>query len=356
MREIALANCTLAICALTGLAACGPREAPTSTSSLFAFRVDNPALIELDAGLQVKHEIPIALPSGCGLGGAFPAPRGPWLVIELSCNFGQAVLLLNADTAEMSQPVASSDSHFLAWSPTGDAIFLKLASMNAPRIVLQRLDGKQEVLPISELTYDIAPAPKGDAFVFSFSQGMGLGSEMWSAGKSGAHPRRIASDASHYLSLARWSADGSQIAFIKIPDSSTPFTVGELWVMQADGSQRRRLALADAGHGFAPAWSPDGTRIAFVARENPEDPAGDTSSAALRSNIHVVSVASGEEVTLTRFDSARVEGPAWQPNGEAIAFGAIADDRMTVFLMDLISGQMNRIPIDSICCAGWLNR
>ena len=29
--------------------------------------------------------------------------------------------------------------------------------------------------------------------------------------------------------FARWSPDGSKVAFIKIPILPTPFTVGELW-------------------------------------------------------------------------------------------------------------------------------
>ena len=348
--------CSICLCAVAAVAACMPIEPQASGSVLYVYRLDEPAFIELDADLQPSREIPFAAPAGCGFGGVFPAPRGPLLAIELNCAFGPAVMWLNTDTSEVEQPITSSDSHFLAWAPTGDAVYLRIDSINRPRIVRLLVNGSQAALPISDFTYDVAPVPTGGDFLFTFSQGMGLGSEMWYARRDGADVEQIAADEANYLSLARWSPDGGKIAFIKIPDSATPFTVGELWVMEADGTEPRMLAQADAGHGFAPAWSPDSRRIAFVARENPNEPQANESAAALISNLYLVNLDGGEAVRFTDFGSRRVESPAWQPGGETIAFTAVVDDRMTVFLKNVLRGDMQQLPIDSICCAGWLRR
>jgi Tol biopolymer transport system component len=218
------------------------------------------------------------------------------------------------------------------------------------------LDGEQESLKISEYTYDLSPAPRGDDFVYSFSAGMGMGSAMRLTSRLGDPGEQIALDDLNYLALARWSPDGQRIAFIKIPDSATPFTVGELWVMDADGGHARRLAEADAGHGTPPAWSPDGQYIAFVVRENAEDARADVSATALISNLYLVNVGTGESTHITDFEGARVLELSWMPGSDAIAFTAVLDDRMTVFLQNTTSGEMKQVMLDGICCASWLQR
>ncbi len=339
------------------LAACAPAASPASKSTLYVFRLDPPALVELDSNDQPVHEIPLAIPEGCGLDDAFAPARGPKLALELSCPFGQAVLVADTATGGLQQPVTDSDSHFLAWSADGQSLYLKVNSINRPQIVRIGSDGARTPLPISELTYDLAPAvnASGD-FVFSLSGGMGLGSEMWFAQDGGRKTDELAADPVSYLSLTRWSPGGKQLAFIQIPDSPTPYTVGRLWVMQADGSGTHSLADADAGHGFAPSWSSDGRQIAFVYRENPTDTNADQAAQALISNVHAVSLADGRERPLTTFDGARVEAPLWQPDGGMLAFTVVLDDKMQVYVLDATSRVLQRLPIESICCAAWVRK
>jgi hypothetical protein len=224
-----------AVVAMVGLWACAPADVVPGTPTLHVFSHKESKFIELDEDLSPTGEIPFALPEGCAMGGVYAAPRGPMLAIELSCGFGPAVVMLDTATAQIDQPITDSDSHFLAWAPAGDAMYLKVNNVNLPQTVRWRLGGAQEKLGISEFTYDLAPAPKGDAFLYSYSAGMGTGSEMRLVHGRGDPGERIAADPLNYLALARWSPDGQRIAFIKIPDSATPFTIGELWVMDADG-------------------------------------------------------------------------------------------------------------------------
>ena len=344
------------LCALGMLAACSQVRPQPGESRLYVFSLEESVFHELGADLTEVGTIPFSVPQGCAMGTVNPAPRGPRLAIELSCAFGPAVVWLDVQTSTAEQAITTSDSHFLAWAPTGEAAYLKIDSVNRPRVVRVDLDGHQEALDISEYTYDLAPSPDGTGFVFSFSRGMGLGSEMWFARGEGGGLERLAADEENYVAFARWSPDGARIAFIKIPDSPTPFTVGELWVMRADGTEARLMASADAGHGFAPAWSPDGTRIAFIARENVEDPSADVSSSALISNLHMVDLRDGSVVRLTDYPNQRVTSPAWQPNGEAIAFSVGLDDRMAVLVHEVGSRETQQVPLKWICCPSWLNR
>jgi len=296
------------------------------------------------------------VPEGCAMGGTVAAPRGPLMAIELACAFGPAVLVLNTQTGEVQQPITDSDSHFLAWAADGQAAFLRVDSINDPQVLLFSVRSGSMAVSIPELSYDVAPSPSGDWLVFSFSRGMGLGSELWRARSDGRSGTAVLTDERAYVGLAKWSPDGSKIAFMKIPDSATPFMVGELWVMNADGSGARELAKADAGHGYAPDWGPDGTQIAFVVRENSADSQADQSAAALISNIHIVDLSSGEVEAFTELESTRVGAPVWKPDGEDIAFTAFVDDRMTVFVKNTITGEMRMLDLEEACCASWILR
>ena len=336
--------------------ACSPSLKPPAKSAFFVFRFQPPALVELSPTAQPLREIPLSVPTGCALEDLFPPNRGANLAVELSCPFGQAVVWLNTDTGEIKQPVTDSDSHFLAWSADGDALYLKVDSINHPQILRVTLVGAREYLPIDESTYDIAPMSDAADFIFSFSRGMGLGSEMHLAQPDGRVVKNLAADPNFYLSFARWSADEKNIAYIRIPDSQTPFTVGELWVMSSSGSNARKLAEADAGHGFSPAWSPDGTRLAYVRRENPNDPAADRSAGSLTSNIYIVNVQTGNVMPLTRYKDASVGSPHWSPDGNQIAFTAVMNDKMSVILANPVSGETQQVLSASSCCAAWIQK
>jgi dipeptidyl aminopeptidase/acylaminoacyl peptidase len=333
-----------------------PTPLPPLQSVFYIYRFDPPAFVEFSRDFQVTREIPFSIPPHCGLFNVFPPPVGKSIAIELSCPNGQTVLYLDTNTASVIQPVSGSDSHFLAWAPDGSAAYLKVDSLGSPRIVRVAPDGKQTVIPITEFTYDLAPSAQEDEFTFIFSRGLGQGSELWLAKRGGKVVEQVYADPLHYLSFARYSPDGSKLAFIKIPDTQTPFTVGELWVMNADGSNGRKLADADAGHGYASNWSPDGRQIAFVMRENPDDERADQSSETLISNIYVIEVQTGTLTQVTYLEAGRTETPFWSPPGNTLTFNVVVNDRMEVHIADLSTGEIQAIMAESTCCPAWLRK
>jgi len=335
-------------------------SSPTSRSSLsnvfYVYRFDPPAFIEFTKDFQPINEIPFSVPLNCGLLNTFPSPIGEYILIELNCPNGQTILFLNTETASITQPVTDSDSHFLAWTSDGKAAYLKVDSLGNAHIARVDMDGKNDVVPLAQFTYDISISPEHDDFTFAFSHGLGQGSELWLAKRNGKVTQQLYADQLNYLSFARYSPTGTQIAFIKIPDTQMPFTIGELWVMNRDGSNARKVADADAGHGYAANWSPDGKRIAFVVRENPQDQGADQSSDSLISNVYVVDVKSGALTQITYLQEGRVETPFWSPDGNTLAFNMVINDRMEVRIADLITGEIRPLLTESTCCPAWIRK
>jgi len=292
----------------------------------------------------------------CGLLNTFPAPTGAQILIELNCPNGQTVLFLDTNTASTIQPITDTDSHFLAWTPDGKAVYLKVDSLGNPRIVWVDIKRKNEFIPVTEFTYDLAADPSDEDFTFTFSRGLGQGSELWLAKRAGKVVQQLYADPLNYISFTRYSADGSQIAFIKILDTQTPFTVGELWTMNNNGSNAHKLADVDAGHGYAANWSPDGKRIAVVVRENPEDQRADQASDALISNVYVVDVKGGALTQITHLENGRVETPFWSPDGNTLAFNVVINDRMEVRIADLTTGKIRPLDTESTCCPAWIRK
>jgi len=342
---------------LTFLLSCNSQAPQTSLqTTVFVYRFSPPVLIEFSKDFQPIKEIPFSIPLNCGLLNTFPAPVGPYLTIELNCPHGQSVLFLDTETGTTTQPVPDSDSHFLAWTPDGKAAYLKVDSLGNAHIARMDATGKNDFIPVTEFTYDLAVHPENKEFTFSFSRGLGQGSELWLAKRDGNVVEQLYADPFNYISFALYSPDGSQIAFIKIPDTQTPFTVGELWIMNVNGSNAHKLADADAGHGYAANWSPDGKWIAFVVRENPKDERADQSSETLISNIYIVEVESGAQKQITHLENGRVETPFWSPDGNTLAFNVVMNDRMEVQIADLTTGEIRSLIEASTCCPAWMRK
>jgi Tol biopolymer transport system component len=219
-------------------------------------------------------------------------------------------------------------------------------------------NGPSGQLPLGPLTYDMDFAPDNRSLIYLFTRGLGVGSQLWAAASTVDKTWLLRAPENLIITFARWSPDGKHIAFINMPDSATPFPMGELWLMDANGRNARLLAPADAGHGYAAAWSPDSTRIAYVGRENPNDPAADQSAGALVSNIYIVDIATGNLKPVTHFEGTLVEAPVWSADGHFLAFSVVSlNDTIIVWIADLASGQVK--PLESqgpACCPAWIRK
>jgi dipeptidyl aminopeptidase/acylaminoacyl peptidase len=147
----------------------------------------------------------------------------------------------------------------------------------------------------------------------------------------------------------RWSPDGSQLAFTSNRSGKT-----QVWVMAAGGGEARQLTFFKEGVSGAPVWSPDGAKLAFTAVVGPDGPGkeGDKDDETdlfkkytkgvkritrifykldgegifepdHYSQIFVLNAADEKpEATQVTRGAWNHEGPAWAPDGKAIAFVA----------------------------------
>ena len=105
-----------------------------------------------------------------------------------------------------------------------------------------------------------------------------------------------------------YSADGSQIAFVRVVDGNT--TMSALWTVRSDGTGLRRLT-PDATATDHPRWSPDGTRILYS-----QGRAYSTSSTP----VWLVDVAGGPPRPVLRTaDGSDVWDATWSPDGTHLA-------------------------------------
>jgi dipeptidyl aminopeptidase/acylaminoacyl peptidase len=99
--------------------------------------------------------------------------------------------------------------------------------------------------------------------------------------------------------LARWSPDGSQVAYV-IEDNPCTGSACQRIVIGREGSGE----LTEVGVGVEPVWSPDGSRLAYWAH----DETGST--------VSVLDIASGQTA---EYGAGSEFAAAWSPDGSRIA-------------------------------------
>ena len=140
---------------------------------------------------------------------------------------------------------------------------------------------------------------------------------------------------------ARWSRDGSQIAFYSFRDQSA----GLMWKMSADGSDPEpvltdQLSDPQAGcaGGFPGSWFPDGQRILFRGSQGGQIDALQICSAAPDG--------SDVQVILSE-DNVKSHLPTLSPDGTKIAFASDRDGNPEVYVMNVDGGGIRRLTDDA---------
>ena len=293
----------------------------------------------------------------CNIFGLHASPNDRWIAVDVGCETRSHTLLLEAATGQTrpAEPEPWQESFFLNWAPDGDSFLLRVDPIGDDVILLVNArNGRFERMDVPPFTYDVAFSPDGKRVLYAVSRGLGFGSELWMMDRNGRNREQIVHDPAHVIAYPRWSPTGDGIAYVHMPDSNVPFTVGELVLADGNGRSGRVVALADAGHGYPPVWSPDGRQVAFVVRENPEESAADIAAPYLVSNIYLADTVSGNVRAVTRFETALTDGPAWSPDGAWLAFstdiGGVAD----VWLVEVASGEMQQVTqnVRAFCLVG----
>lgn len=179
----------------------------------------------------------------------------------------------------------------------------------------------------------------------------GYRSAIWLAATDGSAPPRRLTFGPKRDTAPSWSPDGRTLAFVSDRDGKA-----QIFLLDLDGGEARKLTDAAEGAG-EPRWSPDGAHILYSAKvrqgeqQEPKAPQGYKPPRVFttlkhkfdgegyfddrRRHLFVVPVAGGEARQLTSGDW-NASGPAWSPDGSAVAYCANQDeDRDTSEVNDL---------------------
>jgi acylaminoacyl-peptidase len=103
------------------------------------------------------------------------------------------------------------------------------------------------------------------------------------------------------------SPDGTRIVYTRTGfDIMTDRTRSSLWIVNADGTNHRPLLTGPNNYSSA-RWSPDGSRLAYVSTEDG------------RAQIFLRWMDTGQDTKLTNLTESP-GGVSWSPNGEWLAF------------------------------------
>ena len=294
----------------------------------------------------------------CDVFGLHPAPNGRWIAVDVDCEASSHTLLLDVATGQIrpAEPEPWRESFFLNWSPDGDWFLLRVDPIGDDLILLVNTrSGRFERMDVPPFTYDVAFSPDGKRVLYAVSRGLGFGSEAWVMDRDERNREQIINDPAYVIAYPRWSPTGDAIAYIRMPDSNIPFTVGELVLADGNGRNERVIAPADAGHGYPPVWSPDGRQVAFVVRENPEESAANIAALYLESNIYLADTASGNVRAVTQFKGALTEAPVWSSDGAWLAFSTNAGGMPDIWLVEVASGELQQVTRSANArCPVWL--
>lgn len=126
------------------------------------------------------------------------------------------------------------------------------------------------------------------------------GGDIWVKALPDGEERRLTQDGRN--DTPRWSPSGDWLAFLKASDPPRQ----ELWVVRSSGAEARRVASLDSALGQLVAWSPTADVLAYVSQ----------------GGLFTVR-ADGSELRELAAPGTGVQGLAWAPEGERLAYARI---------------------------------
>jgi dipeptidyl aminopeptidase/acylaminoacyl peptidase len=129
------------------------------------------------------------------------------------------------------------------------------------------------------------------------------------AGAAAQTTRAITVDdllALHRISDPQISPDGSRVAYsVATPDRQQNRVLRNLWVVPVAGGPARQLTFS--GRDGSARWSPDGSKLAFLSSRDGSQ------------HIYILNLAGGEPTKLTSLDGG-ADQLVWSPDGKSLAF------------------------------------
>ena len=169
---------------------------------------------------------------------------------------------------------------------------------------------------------DVELSPKGERALF-VARG-----DIFTAPIENGPTRNLTRSSDAHEKWARWSPDGSRIAFVSDADGED-----EIYVMPQDGSGEAEQ-LTDGGEAmrYAPAWSPDGERLAFSDKDG---------------KLYLLEIESRELTEIADQPNGQLRDHVWSPNGGYLAFSLTdATGFSSVYIWRLADRSLHQVTSD----------
>ena len=171
---------------------------------------------------------------------------------------------------------------------------------------------------------DYALSPKGERVLF-VARG-----DVFTAPIKKGPTRNLTRSSNAHDKWARWSPDGSQIAFISDRTGEE-----EVYLVAQDGGSEpvqltdSRQAAVGAAMRYAPEWSPDGQRLAFSDKDG---------------KVYVLEVESRRLTEIADDAYGMVRDYTWSPHGGHLAFNlGDANELSSIYIWSVADGQLRRV-------------
>ncbi|HKZ53995.1 MAG TPA: protein kinase [Anaerolineales bacterium] len=130
-----------------------------------------------------------------------------------------------------------------------------------------------------------------------------------------------------------WSPDGQRLIFTSPCRRSQEFYAGSsLWLMSLAELEPKQFETVPGGGDFDPAWDPNGDRVAF------------TSLRDIRPQIYIMNL-DGSGLKNLSDNFARERQPAWDPRGTQLLFTSNRSNILEVWFMPDFGGEAQRFSI-----------
>jgi len=315
---------------------------PTATAGSFIVGLASPTPAEGDAppviatgeASPTPNERATLLASAATRESLLPTPIGGGsgevaYLLEAFNNFD--IYIIKVADGKARQLVSNPANDFdLAWSSTGQSLAFVRVSENAPIASLYVLDmPTQRLRQLTSGTAYRSPSWSPD--------GASLSASLWRG------ERRIIVQTSDWSGtpqdlgtgvLARWSPDGTQLAFqVDMTPASDLFdleqtAISDIFIMNRDGSGRRNLTNHVADDAWV-VWSPDGQWLTFNSNRT-----GNWDIFAMRPD--------GSDLVNLTDHPADDLFPSWSPDSLHLVFTSNRDGDFDLYLRE-VSGAVQRL-------------
>lgn len=251
--------------------------------------------IDLKTGVRQGDPVQVTFFSGAGLLHPKVIEGGGRIAFLLS-RTDKTIHVADASRPTESRRVASGEQPRL--SPDGQILYFRKSGPDGSGIFTVPSDGGTPLLLAEEAPFDLSP----DGATLAYILHAGSDAALFAVSTRGGEPRLLLEFEVPTKALARWSPDGSRLAYAHRSG---------LYVIRADGGTPKKLAESHGWEEWTLRWSPDGEFIAALGY--PSGVEGEENA------VFVVPVSGGE---LRQLSPAKVykEGLEWHPDGQRLTY------------------------------------